>query len=220
MNDSKQVSTEHYDFQNYVDAARWNSYWHQVNEIVQLNPLNAIIVGSGDNIVPGIVKALGVDAKTFDFDKELKPDFVGDVRDIGVIVSPNSFDVVLCSQVLEHVPYEYFHKALKGLFSIARKKVIISLPYSHLTFLSVSIRFPKTKRFYYDFILPRFWKKWKFNGEHYWEVGTKEYPISKIEKAILDAGGMITKNYFANNNKYHLFYVIDVDNYRQESHKE
>ena len=50
-------------------------------------------IGVGNRTVSNYLKENGVDITTFDFDKELKPDIVGDVRDMKGI-KDNSFDVV------------------------------------------------------------------------------------------------------------------------------
>ncbi len=41
---------------------------------------------------------------------------------------PNTFDVVACYEVLEHLSFKYFPDALRILSSVSRSFIIISLP--------------------------------------------------------------------------------------------
>jgi hypothetical protein len=205
---SCQVDPTHYDFESYVSPERWNSYWHQVVEVLRDKPVSVLIVGVGDNIVPTILKLNGIDVKTFDFDPKLCSDLVGDVRDISSIVSDKSFDVVMCCQVLEHIGFEYFETTIIKLVNVARKKLIVSLPYNHRRLFYLSMKLPKIYPIKIEIDIPSFWEKWKFNGEHVWEVGTKGYQKKRIDSIISNIVPRLTC-YFAAAFKYHLFYVID-----------
>ena len=77
-------------------------------------------IGVGNRTVSNYLKENGVDITTFDFDKELKPDIVGDVRDMKGI-KENSFDVIMACEVLEHIPFDDVEYALKELHLFARK---------------------------------------------------------------------------------------------------
>jgi len=205
---SVQVNTLHYDFVKYVSFERWNSYWHQIKEVLDANPNNVLIIGVGDNIVPSIISTTGVKVKTLDFDTELKADYVGDIRNIESIVSNKSFDVVMCCQVLEHIDFRYFESVVQSLINVSRKKLILSIPYSYRILFHLSIKLPKIPRITREISIPTFWKKWKFNGEHFWEVGVKGYQKKKIDQIVYKIAPS-TESYFATANKGHLFYVID-----------
>jgi len=204
---SLQVNHLHYDFGRYVTPERWNSYWHQINEALLDNPINILIIGVGDNIVPTIIRTKSVDVKTFDYDPDLNSDYVGDIREIDSIIQNDSFDVVMCCQVLEHLEFEFFEPIVQKLLNIAKKKVILSVPYNHRIVFYFSLKLPKIPHIKYEIAVPTFWERWKFDGEHFWEVGTKGYQKKRIEQ-IISKIGPITKCYFASANKYHLFYVI------------
>lgn len=74
--------------------------------------------------MPLILKEVGVNVYTFDFNNALEPDFCGDVANITEVL-PEDFkvDVILCCEVLEHLPYENFEPMLNQLNNIVRKKV-------------------------------------------------------------------------------------------------
>ncbi len=47
-----------------------------------------------------------------------------------------------------------------------------------------------------------------FNGEHYWEIGKDMYPVHRIKQAILDAGGVLERDFVPTENTYHHFFII------------
>ena len=50
----KQVEKEHYRFSRYMTKERWCSIWHQLDEVLRLQPNNVLEVGPG----AGLFKAL------------------------------------------------------------------------------------------------------------------------------------------------------------------
>jgi hypothetical protein len=201
-----QVNREHYDFGKYLSLPRWNSYWHQIAETIALNPQTILIVGVGDNIVGGILSKQGVKVYTFDFDSALQPDFCGDVRNIDRVLEGWHFDVILCCQVLEHLPYENFEDVLSRFKTLA-DNVIISLPHACFrlkTALKLALLMKPLS--FLAHILP-FCRTYKFSGEHYWEIGYRGYPVRKIRKSMRKYF-VIRKEFSAKYNSYHLFFVL------------
>lgn len=203
-----QVNSLIYAFERYVTPERWNSYWHQVVEALQDNPLKVLVIGVGDGIVPLVLKSTGIEVKTLDIDVALQPDYVGHINDIDSIVNSNEFDVVLCCQVLEHLPFNVFETCINKLVKIARHKVVLSLPYNHRVLFYIAFKLPKISQKEYQITIPSFWQKWEFDGQHYWEIGTAGYPKKRIDKAI-SVIAPIRKCFVASGFRYHMFYVID-----------
>ncbi|MDR0811035.1 MAG: class I SAM-dependent methyltransferase, partial [Paludibacter sp.] len=137
--------TKNPDFKSYVSVQRWSSYWHQITEILDLQPATVLIIGCEDGIVGKFVGQYGINVSTFDLNPTLQPDYVGDVREIDKILNGKRFDVIVCCQVLEHIPYEHFEDILQK-FSKLAKNVIISLPYAYSIY-SITLNIPKLKLF-------------------------------------------------------------------------
>lgn len=41
----RQVEYSHYEFAGYVNKQRWISIWHQLDEVIKLNPKNVLEIG-------------------------------------------------------------------------------------------------------------------------------------------------------------------------------
>lgn len=170
-----QVDPEHYKRKEYDSKERFCSYWHQIQEILNLNPQKTLEIGIGSGFVCEYLRKKGLKIITLDIDKRLNPDMEGSV--LKMPFNDASFDVVACYEVLEHMPYEDFNKALSEIFRVSKKYAVLSLPdiqrhyYFHVTI-------PKFRGIKRLFTLPRREKPiHKFDGEHYWEIGKKRLSI-------------------------------------------
>lgn len=204
-----QVDPEHYEFGSYLSPERWASYWHQVAEVAAGRPKDALYVGVGDDIVPSLLEKQGIAVRRFDFDARLQPDYAGDVRDIGRLVPARSVDVVACCQVLEHLPFEHFEPTLRALCGVARRRVVVSLPYCHRTLASLRLKLPKVPLVDVALRLPRFWKRWTFDGEHHWEIGVRGHSRRQVERIVRRVSPRF-RSFHVPGNPYHLFFVIDL----------
>jgi ubiquinone/menaquinone biosynthesis C-methylase UbiE len=204
----KQVDAKHYDFDKYISKERWAAFYHQLDEITLKKPLTVLEVGVGPGILRLLIQqTINCKYTSIDVDPELKPDLVCSILDIPF--EDNSYDVAVCFQVLEHLPYENFEKALSQLFRIAQQAVIISLPDAGKT---AAINIPK--------ICKRKLVKWpfkkmeehEFDGEHYWEINKKNYELRKIIKTMKDIAGkynyVLEKEYRVWENPYHHFFIL------------
>lgn len=201
-----QVPRSHYFNLKYDTKERWISYWYQIHEVFSLNPKKILEVGIGNKLVSDYIRKIGLNITTCDFDKSLKPDYVGSVHSLPF--KNDSFDVILCAEVLEHLPFKNFNQGLKELYRVSKKFVILTLPHFSLT------------NFYFGFKLIPFVPKkqisikvdapikHKFLGEHFWEIGKKDYSTSRVRSKIKRSGFKIEKDYCPPENPKHHFFVL------------
>jgi len=202
---SPQVEPSHYKSQDYETKRRFASYWHQINETRLLSPESVLEVGVGNGFVSEYLRRMGVDITTLDFDERLDPDVVGSVLDLPF--EKDSFQVVACFEVLEHLPYEQFIPALKELRRAAQERVIISVPDAKKVYrVEVHLRHVFEKRW----LIPRPWGRGehKFDGQHYWEIGKADFPLHRVVNDIERANFEIEKTYRVFENPYHRFFVM------------
>lgn len=206
-----QVAKEHYNFVDYVDEHRWSSYYCQIAETLRLNASKIMVIGKGDDLVVQILKSVrpNLQIETFDFDRELHPDIVGDVRRLSEYVV-SQYDAILCCQVLEHLVFDEFEQAVMEISTCLQRGsiAVVSLPDSGVN-VKVQIKLPKIWINYCK-SLCRFWKKdFQFNGEHYWEINSAfKYRCTKIRR-ILKKYFVVRDEYCVENNAYHRFFILE-----------
>jgi len=141
-------------------------------------------------------------------------DFIGDVRNYSNVFFEENFDLVLCCQVLEHLPYSDFSIALRNLYSITKKYLIITLAYTSKgtfkPYFKINI-FPFFKPMACIKIFNFFPKEHIFNGQHYWEIGKKGYKLKRILKDIRKNGFRLIKSYPIFENPYHYVIVCEKE---------
>lgn len=204
----KQVEKEHYSFERYFHKFRWMSYWYQSKEIISRNDIKTCLdVGPGNDFLRKMLEMHRSDIKyqTLDFAEDLKPDFVADITDTRL--ENNSYDLVCAFQVLEHLKFEDFEKALCEMKRLSKKYVFISLPHNVPSF-DMQLKLPGIKRF--SFALKSPWgRKHIFYGQHYWEVGKRGYSARKILK-IIKKHYTVIDDYVPLENQYHHFYILKI----------
>jgi ubiquinone/menaquinone biosynthesis C-methylase UbiE len=185
MNHEPQVTKSHYSGSAYRSSERWMSYFHQLELVEKVGANTVLEVGVGSGVLARELEGRGVDVTTLDIAADLQPDIVGSVTQIPC--GEATFDAALAFEVLEHLPFDQSVMALHELKRVARTHVLVSLPHPGWVF-SIIYKLPLFPRIELFFQIPFFWKTHQFNGEHYWELGTNGYPISKIVDAAKEAG--------------------------------
>ncbi len=202
----KQVDTKHYSFKGYFHKFRWMSYWYQLKEIVDRRDIQSQLdIGPGSSFLKKTLEVHrpDIEYKSMDIDSGLSPDIVGSVTKIP---SPDGFfDLVSAFQVLEHIKFEDFERALEEMKRVSRKYIFISLPHNVPSF-DMQFKLPGLKRFSVAIKIP-FAQKHVFNGQHYWEVGKKGYSANKI-LGILKKHFEVIDEYVPFENQYHHFYIL------------
>lgn len=206
MTDKPQVDKSHYAFGRYAFEGRFVSYYWQLKEVLALNPESVLEVGAGDRVFGNFIKDnTGVTYTCVDIAEDLRPDVVGSV--LALPFADKSHDVVCAFEVLEHLPFEQFDKALTELARVARAHVVISIPHFG-PMLSFSLKIPFIPQIRFAFKIP-FPRRHTFNGQHYWELGKRGYPV-KLIRQKLGTRGRILRDFVPFGSPYHHFFVVDV----------
>ena len=202
----KKSKTNPYVSLDYINHARWESFWVQIEEILRTNPKNALEIGKGSGVVSFVLQNQGIDVTTLDVDKRVSPDVVGDVRQLPF--RDKSFDTVLCCQVLEHLPFSDFEQSLKELRRVARDYVVISLPEPFSTYFYLATKFiPFIPKKSFVFKVIRFVRS-KVDSVHKWEIGWPGTSLNQVDQAIKTCGFKIERTFCPAENLYHRFYIL------------
>lgn len=185
------------------------SYWHQIDEIVKKSPEKILEVGVAYGaFVSNYLKERKFDVTTIDIYEELKPDIIGNV--LNIPFEENSYDLIGCFEVLEHLPIKDLNKALEELHRVSSKWVIISLP-------------DQTKYIKYSFNAPIIGSGEKIISlnflnrpvpvfkEHYWEIGSsKSTSLKNIRILLMKHNFIIFKTFRVYEFPYHRFFILKI----------
>ncbi|MBS3152075.1 class I SAM-dependent methyltransferase [Candidatus Woesearchaeota archaeon] len=204
--------TKSYFTQDYNKLVRWMSFWYQIDSILKIKNIEGkkiLEIGVGNKFVSNYLKDLGLNIKTCDMNKNLKPDFVADIKKMPF--KDNQFDVVVCFEVLEHMPFKEALEGLKEMRRVTSEYVIFSVPYSGFCISAYIKPFAtdggKIIRIPFPIYRPKILVK-KLGIGHYWtvgELGTSKY---RVRKKIKELGYIIIKEEIPVMNSHHQFWTL------------
>jgi len=168
-----------------------------------LNLAPVLEIGIGNAFVANYLKQRGINITTMDIDERLRPDSFGSV--LSIPFPDGVFKIVVCFEVLEHLPYENFLTALSEIYRVSDEYSILSLPDATRAH-RLEIWIPKVGVFKRLIELP--WikaPKHVFDGEHHWEIGKQLYPLKRIISDMKKAGFEVEKTFRVFEHPYHRF---------------
>lgn len=180
----KNLPRDSYFSDGYFSLPQLFSLSHQINEIHKLHPRDILEIGVGNGFTSSFLRSAGYSITTADINPELKPDICAPLDQIGNIVGRKKFDLVVCCEVLEHMPLEEFLPNLDRLRNLG-SRLFLTLPnYKIIVGFSGALRIPKIGVKIFDLTLdiPR---RRKLEKEHFWEVGShRETTMRAIESEL------------------------------------
>ena len=202
---TKQVSSSHYAFDRYMAKPRWNSMWHQLDEVLKLRPDRVLEVGPGPGVFKQVAAGFGLRVETIDLDPELRPDHVGSATSLPF--EDGAFDVVCAFQMLEHLPFDASMRAFGEMMRVARRHVVISLPDAEPAWRYV-LHVPAVGPWSITLRIPLWKKAHRFDGEHYWEINKKGYALGRVLRELGQSGRLV-RTFRVPENTYHRFFVFE-----------
>lgn len=166
----------------YFSDAQKEILFLQLRLLLDLKPKSILEIGIGNGFVSSFLKSCDYKVTTFDINPNLNPDVVGSITELDKFFKDKQFDVILCAEVLEHIPFTYFVSSLKKISKISNK-AIITLPSLHNNIfdITITLRLPyinRNKRF--GLTIPA--KTRKKSDLHHWEIGEKGIYINDVKK--------------------------------------
>jgi SAM-dependent methyltransferase len=204
-----QVTINNYNFGSYYFKGRWCSLWHQVDELSRIQPSSVLEVGPGLGILKNVADLFNIPVHTVDFANDLKPDFIAEATNLPF--ADAQYDCVCAFQMLEHLPYERSLIALREMIRISREHVLISLPDARSIWM-YQLHLPYRGRVKFSINKP-FWRPHEhaFDGEHYWEINTRGYPLRRILCDLQACGLSVIRTYRVFQNPFHRFFICQKD---------
>lgn len=131
----------------YEEQATWAKFWGSPRELILAenilseipkNKLNVLEVGFGDGYLSFLMKLVGHNVVGIDISSARAKDASKNASTVHFIVAearslpfpPETFDVVICSETLEHVPH--FEKAIKEASSVLKSHgyYLVTVPFT------------------------------------------------------------------------------------------
>ena len=183
MNMLPPINIQHYVSNEYLSKERFSSYCAILKMVLKHNYQSIADIGKGSGIMAALLTNFNIPVTTIDYADNLNPDIICDVRNLNQL--KEQFDCVLCCQVLEHIPFDDFDKAVKSLIAISKKAVIITIP-DRRYYLETSFKIPGFNQKNVQINLPFPIKRWNANKnpEHLWEMNQKPYTESAVCQLI------------------------------------
>ncbi len=170
---------------HYFKLNQLCSFAHQIHDVARLKPTSLIEVGIGNGFTSSFLKRAGMDVVTVDINPDLTPDICASIAEMPSHLQGRVFDLVVCCEVLEHLPLDEFDASLRVLRE-SGKRLYLTLPNSYRTFgIGGFLRLPKLplRRFDAQIELPL---RKSMPKEHFWEVGSSaETDKREIRKRLL-----------------------------------
>lgn len=207
------IDTSCYRLGSYSFEERFISFYWQLTEVLAQRPSSILEVGVGNRVFGSYIKNnTEIKYTSVDIAEDLHPDVIGSILELPFANA--SFDVACAFEVLEHLPFEQFDRALIELCRVARTHIVISVPHFG-PMLSFSFKIPFLPHIRLALKIP-FLKKHLFNGHHYWEIGKKGYPVSLIRKKLF-AYGEILRDFVPFGSPYHHFFVVRLPEHNKKT---
>lgn len=201
-----QVEAEHYFRKRYLHKQRWLNFWYQIEAITKTEAKSILEIGPGNGIVTDTLRKMGYHVDTLDIDPKLDPTFVGSVTNIPL--QTDSYDLVLCAEVLEHLPFDESKKGMSEIQRVTRKHAVITLPHTGKGFAFIW-KVPLIPWQNWGFKIPHFWETHAFNGQHYWEVGKNGTSRQFVQDAIERAGFHVIRSTMNVDDPAHILYFAE-----------
>lgn len=204
----RQVEPTHYHGSTYDSKARYACYWHQIDAVMRRNPRRVLEVGIGNGFVSRALRANGIDVETLDFDPQLLPRVAGSAS--ALPFATGAFDLVLCCQVLEHLPIEQAMAALHEFGRVSTGSIVISVP--DVT-PRVRLLIPVPGRRELELVVRNPFRSRRTSvsepRQHRWELGTRQLPPAMFRQVLGRTGLQINREYCVFEQPYYHFFELE-----------
>lgn len=203
-----QVSASVYD-QYAFHPLRIESVTEQLRWISRLGGGSVLEIGVGAGFLRHCLRLFPeVQHTTVDIASDLHPDYLASVTDLPF--ADGQFDIVLCCEVLEHLPFQEFLPSLREIRRVTRHRAIVSLPDRRRRF-GLAVCPARLGWLTLELSIPR-WRQARralpFTGDHYWEIGCRGTLGRDVRRKMREAGLAIEKEYRLYHYPWHTFFIL------------
>ena len=179
-----------------VDFYTWTRHFHVLRDLCALVQGDVLEVGTGDGVVRRCLQPLVRSYTVVDVNAQLQPDVLADLR-VPQPALAGRFDAVVCTEVLEHIPFADLPLCLSQLHGFLRPGglLFLTLPHrkGHMLVVTprqrlLKWRFPvgltSLSEAWNRFVRRRIW----IDPHHCWEIGDGHVTRAQVESRLRGAG--------------------------------
>lgn len=179
-----------------VDFYTWTRHFHVLRDLCELESGDLLEVGTGDGVVRRCLQPLVRSYTVVDINPQLQPDVLADLREPQPSLA-GRFDAVVCTEVLEHIPFADLALCLRQLHGYLRPggRLYMTLPHrkGHMLVVTprqrlLKWRFPvgltSLSEAWNRFVRRRIW----IDPHHCWEMGDGHVTRAQVNERIAAAG--------------------------------
>ena len=194
--DPEQFTLSQKDYLAGLDFFTWTRHFHVIKDLVREVDGEVMEVGTGDGVVRRCVEPFVRAYTVMDLNPNLRPEIHADLLEHQPALEQR-FDAVVCTEVLEHLPFDRFDTALGHLAAYLRRggRLYLTLPHRKGHMLVVTPRqrlwkwrFPfgttSLSEAYNRIVRRRIW----IDPNHCWEIGDGHVTRAMVEARLAAAG--------------------------------
>lgn len=179
-----------------VDFYTWTRHFHVVRDLCARVQGEVLEVGTGDGVVRRCVQPFVRGYTVLDINEQLQPDILANLLEPQPALAAR-YDAVVCTEVLEHLPFDDLQRALSQLASFLKPggELFLTLPHRKGHMLVVTPRqrlwkwrFPvgltSLSEAYNRFVRRRIW----IDPHHCWEIGDGRVARAHVQQRLAAAG--------------------------------
>lgn len=179
-----------------VDFYTWTRHYHVVRDLCARVRGQVLEVGTGDGVVRRCVMPFVAGYTVLDINEQLAPDILANILEPQPALAAR-YDAVVCTEVLEHLPFEQLQHALSQLASFLKPggELFLTLPHRKGHMLVVTPRqrlwkwrFPvgmtSLSEAWNRFVRRRIW----IDPHHCWEIGDGHVTRAQVQARQAAAG--------------------------------
>jgi SAM-dependent methyltransferase len=190
----------------YLNEGRFVDYYHTYRLARQTGGRRFLEIGPGNGLVAWLLRRGGASVTTLDIEPSVEPDVIGSVA--ALPFGDGAFDAVICCEVLEHLPWEFFPSCLQEIRRVGSGPCVLSLPHVGKT-ITILAELPFIGSLWGSLPLPPLRRPdMAQHPEHFWSVGSRGCSDRLVARRIRESGFRIVKSYRPGFNKAHKFYLL------------
>lgn len=199
------LSRDEYFSDHYFSMLQLCTQSHQIHDIHKLRPTDIIEVGIGNGFTSSFLRAAGYDVTTADINADLRPDISAPLSELPSRVRGRKFDLAVCCEVLEHMPFEIFEESVETLRQLSPNLYLTIPNYSKFFGFSGYFDVPRLRQLINLGVwlpIPR-----KITPEHFWEINSRRGTSRLAIRSILERHFARVVDYSYKLNRYHHVFV-------------